>query len=526
MSGNLTKHYLNTPLITLVIARKSALVVLTNGLTGIINYATLYAIARFYVFPKFAIGLLNFSIGFAAIFSIISNLGFPQTHIKRVSEGKDIGKCNGTFFTIRLILILLMTASLFLSIYIWKNVLHHGFQSDLQEIAVYIMLSYYILLALSQNFIVTYRAKKEIAISQLPFVFEAGARMIATLYFVFMNYSPIYIVYTYIIGGFTLFLISFYFFREPIDKPSKEFFISYLKFAIPVSLTSISYILMTNIDKVLIQLFWSYNQGADYFAVVRLSRYINNITLSFGMLLLPTISYMATMNKNNEAKELSLKAERYVSMILMPVVFIMIFLAKPLIHIMLTDKFYTAIPILQILPLFALLDALERPYGTQLLGLDMPKFSRNRMLLMLSINVILNILLIPRDIKSLNLRLAGLAGEGAAIATVVAYLAGLVYTRIVIYRLNGTGFNFAVIKHLVAAVISGMASNYIFTEFYSISRWYELVFAGLVGISIYIAILALIREFRKEDMELFLDTANPLKMFSYIKEEIKGKRAK
>ncbi|MCD6512973.1 MAG: polysaccharide biosynthesis C-terminal domain-containing protein [Thermoplasmata archaeon] len=509
-----------------MIARKSALVVLTNGLTGLLNYVALYVIARFYIFPKFAIGLLNFSIGFAAIFSIIANLGFPSAHIKRVSEGKDIGKCNATFFTIRLVLISLMTIATFSSIFIWRHVLHRGFQSELQEISVYIMLSYYILLALSQNFTVTYRAKKEIAISQLPMVFEATARTLATIYFVFMNYPVIYIVYTYIIGGFILFLSSYYFFKEPVEKPNKEIFLSYLKFAIPVSLASVSYIIMTNLDKVLVQLFWSYNEGADYFSIVRISRYINNITVAFGMLLLPTISYMAVMDRGKELKELSIKAERYLSMILMPIVFIMIFLAKPIIHIMLTDKFYTAIPILQILPLFALFDALERPYGTQLLGLDMPKFSRNRMLLMLSINTVLNIILIPRDIRSLNIRLAGMAGEGAAIATVVAYFAGLVYTRIVVYRLNKTGFNFAVIKHFFAAIISGMISNYIFTRIYIISRWYELVFAGIVALAIYVAILAIIREFRKEDMELFLDTANPLKMFGYIKDEINSKRTK
>jgi len=184
-------HYLNIATITLVIARKSALVVATNLLAGLLNYAALYLIARYYVFPKFALGLLNFAIGFVALFNVISNLGFPTAHIKRVSEGKDIGKCNAAFFSIRLILTFIMIIAVFGSIFVWKYVMGRGFETPEQEKAVYVMLAYYVLLALAQNFTVTYRAKMEIAIAQLPIFIEALARTAATAYFVFNEYEAI-----------------------------------------------------------------------------------------------------------------------------------------------------------------------------------------------------------------------------------------------------------------------------------------------------------------------------------------------
>ncbi len=506
-----------------MIARKSALVVTTNLLSGLLNYAALYIIARYYAFPKFALGLLNFAIGFVALFSVISRLGFPQAHIKRVSEGKDIGKCNATFFSIRLFLTFVMIIAVFGSIIVWKYVMGRGFETPEQERAVYVMLAYYILLALTQNFTVTYRAKMEIAIAQLPFFIEAMARTAATAYFVFNNYDAIWIVYSYVIGGFALFASAAFFFREPVEKPTKEYFYSYLKFAMPISLVAVSFIIMTNLDKVLIQLFWGYEQGADYFSVVRVTKYINNVTVAFGMLLLPTMSAMYAGSKMREMKEMAVKAERYISMILMPVVFLLIFLAKPTIYILLTKKFYTAIPIMQILPLFALFDALERPYQTKLLGMDMPKLARNRMLIMLGLNITLNILLIPRDIRSLGIKLAGLAGEGAAIATVIAYFAGLVYTRVMTYRISKVGINMAVFKHLFAAVMAGMAASYI-NRFYVVIRWYDLLALFAIGIGIYAAILAAIKEFRKDDFELFIDTINPRKMLAYMKEEIGNKR--
>jgi len=506
-----------------VIARKSALVVITNFLAGLLNYAALFLIARYYEFPKFALGLLSFATGFVALFTMIPNLGFPSAHIKRISEGKDISTCNATFFSLRIVLTFGMAIAVFLALFVWKYFMHRGFESPVQEKAVYVMLCYYILLALSRNFTITYRAKMEVAIAQLPFFVEAFVRTAATAYFVFLDYDVIWIVYTYVIGGFVFFLSSYYFFKEPVGKPNKEYFSIYLKFAIPISLVSISFILMTNLDKVLIQLFWGYDEGADYFSTVRMCRFINSITVAFGMLLLPAMSAMYIKNKKAEMKEVSLKAERYMSMILMPIIFLMIFLAKPMIYILLKKQFYTAIPILQILPLFALFDALNRPYQMTLLGMDLPHFARNRMLLMVCINIILNLLLIPKDIKSIGIKLFGLAGTGAAIATVIAYFVGLVYTRVAIYRISKIGFNFVIIKHFIAAIGMGLLITYL-NKFYLIYRWYDLLFFSIIGVGIYVSILAAMKEFKKDDFYLFLDTINPKKMFSYISEEIKSKR--
>lgn len=505
-----------------MIARKSALVIAVNFLAGVLNYISLYLIARYYSLPKFALGLLNFTIGFVALFNVISDLGFPQAHIKRVSEGKDMATCNATFFIIRLFLVFLMSLAIFSSILVWKYVMGRGFESPLQEKAVYVMLCYYILLALARNFITTYRAKMEIALAQFPIFIEAFVRTFAIAYFVMFKYHALWIVYTYVIGGFAMFLSSYFFFKEPIGKPSKEYFFSYLKFAIPVSLVSVSLVVMTNLDKVLIQLFWSYDEGADYFSIFRLTRFINNITAAFGMLLLPTMSAMYVRNKMEEMKNITIMAERYISMVLMPVVFLLIFLAQPTVYILLTKKFYTAIPILQIMPLFALFDALERPYQTKLLGMDLPNFARNRMLIMLSLNLILNLLLIPRNIKSLGISLFGLAGVGAAIATVVAYFSGLIYTRLIIYKMSKIGLNVSVIKHFFAAIIMGFIVRYM-NKYYIVRRWYDLLFLFILGLAIYLAILIALKEFKKRDFYLFIDTLNPKKMFSYISLEIKEK---
>ena len=504
------------------IARKILIINASNLIIGLLNYVSLFVITRYYNFPKFVLGLLNFAVGFVAVYSVFANLGFPAAHSKRISEGRNLARCISTYFLIRTILILLMVVAVILSIAIWKNVLHRGFETPEQERAVYVMLCYYVILLFSQNITHTYRAKTEIVIAQMPYILEAIVRTSATIYFVFLQMDAIWIVSTYVIGSLALILSAIAFFRGPISKPTMEDIHSYIKFALPMSISSASLIIMTNLDKVLIQLFWGYNEGADYFSIVRLSRFLNNISIAVGMLLLPILSAMHARKQTGKIKGIVISTERYISMILTPIVFMMIFLAKPIIHILLSNRFYTAVPILQILPLFVLLDALSKPYTMNLAGMDLPKFVRNKAIIMILVNLFLNIILIPKDIRSIGVKLFGLAGVGAAIATVIAYFAGLLYTRIVAYRLSGMGVNTSVLKHISAALITGVAVKYI-SALYAIERWYNLLFIVAIGIVIYLCILVMMKEFNKRDFDFFVDLVSLKKLMVYVKTEIHKK---
>ena len=125
------------------------------------------------------------------------------------------------------------------------------------------------------------------------------------------------------------------------------------------------------------------------------------------------------------------------------------------------------------------------------------------------------ILLIPKDIKSLGIKLFGLSSEGAAIATVVAYFIGFVYLRVLAYKKSGIGKSTIVVKHLFAALVTGAIVYYVKT-FYYIARWYDLLAIFFMGMLIYVGILATIRQFRKEDFYLFVETLNPKKMMQGI----------
>ena len=502
-----------------MIARKSALIIATQLANGILGYIGLKFIALY--MEPWEYGIVGFAYGFVALFSIFGSLGFDQAHIKRVSEGKDLGKCIATFVSVKLFLAGLMGSIVILSILVWKYVIGRGFESPLHEKAVYIMLSYFILTILTQSMRSTFNAKKEIAKSQLPYFVYTLARVIATIVIAISGLGALALAYTYLFGGIFNFAIALFFFRGyPIDKPSFSYFKDYVKFAIPMAIASASFIIMTNIDKVFIQLFWSATQVGQYFAIFNLSRFIILFSASVGMLLFPTISEHHARNNMREIKKLTLESERYLSLIVFPIVTLMIILAEPIIHILISDKYMPALPVLQILPSFVLIDALARPYTAQLQGMNLPNFTRNRVIIMMIVNVILNLILIPKDIRMLGLKSAGLGIKGAAIATVVAYIIGSIYIRLITWKVTKVKGNARILLHAIAAIITGFILNYLPIH---IARWYELLGIALFGLSIYFAILFLMREFKKDDFEFFMDTLNIKMMIGYIKEEIRKK---
>ena len=504
-----------------MIARKSALIILVQLLNGVLGFVGLKFIALY--MEPWEYGVVGFAYGFVALFSILGDLGFNAAHVKRVSEGKDFGTCNGTFAAAKLMLTGVFSAITFLSIAIWKFVLGRGFESTANEQAVYVMMAYFVLYTLTYMFTTTFSARKEIAKAQLPYFLFTIIRVVLTLIVAYFGFGVLALAYTYVAGEIFQFLLAYYFFRTyPVKKPSLNYLKSYSKFAFPMAIASASSIVIYNVDKVVIQLFWGAQQVGEYFAVFNLSRFLINFSTAVGILLLPTISEYHAKNYMEEIRKLTLSSERYLSMIMFPIIILMVALAGPIIHILLSDKYAPALPVLQILPFFVLLEVLSKPYQSQLQGMNMPHIVRNRLLLMMIVNIVLNFVLVPKDIQSLGIQLPGLGATGSAIATVIAYIVGLVTTRLYAFRVVHIKGNYRILLHIATAAVMGMIIYYLTTIFY-IGKWYQLVGISLLGLVIYFGILFIIREFKKDDFNLFIDTLNIKKMLSYIVHEIRKK---
>lgn len=506
-----------------MIARKSSLIMAINITEGILAYVAMFFIAR-YMGPN-DYGIVGFATGFVGLFGILTSLGFNEAHIKRISEGKDLGRCIGTFLVTKVGLVSIMAIVTLSAILFWKVIIGKGFETSEHEIAIYIILVYFILERLATIFQITFSAETKIAKSQIPFLIATVTRTGAIIFVAVTSktfgFGAIELAYAYVFGHIFLFTSSLIFFRKyPIKCPSMKCFKDYAHFAFPLIIVSSSSMIITNLDKVLIQLFWSATQVGNYFASYRIAGFIVMAGSSIGMILFPMISNLNKVNDMKGIREILFQSERYISLFTIPIVFGTAALAEPIVHILLSDSFSGAIPIFRILPFFALLYSLSIPYSSQLLGMGKPHLVRNRILIMVVLNAILNIILIPKDIQSLGIKLFGLGALGASIATVISYLFGFLYFRYTAWKLIDLKFNFKILLHFLAAATMSTILYQISIMIF-INRWYQLLGVSLFGFGIYLVILVIVKEFSKQDFLFVIDTLNIRKMWNYITKEIK-----
>lgn len=515
----------------MLIARKSFLIFLNIIIASILGYFALFFVLRYMGVEAY--GMIGFGMAYVGVFSFISNLGFNQAHIKRVSEGKDLDKCIGTFFMIKLVLILIMVCVVLFSIFFWKVILGRGFETQNHETVVYLFIFYYIILNLAAVPINTFVAKTETAKQSLTALLEPLTRAPLAIIIAYLtwkygwgSFGILALTGSYIVGVIALLITAMILFRGyPIGKFEFKIFRSYFKFALPVALSSSIGVISVNVDKVMLQLFWTSTVVGYYFGVQRLIVFITLISISITTLLFPTLSERHGMGDYKEIRRLTWAAERYISLIVMPCVILLIVFSKPILNLFSAEVADNASSILRIMAIYSFMICLFKIFANQIIAVDKPRLIAKIGVSMALMNIGLNIIFIPKDIKSLGLPLLGLGAEGAALATTISIAYGLTMCKIFTRRLTGTQWNPRILLHMCSGLVMGGALYYLST-FISIVRWYEVAGASLLGIGIYIAILSLLNEFTKDDLKLFLAIINPKEMKHYIVSELKGKERK
>ena len=531
-----------------MIARKSFLIVTSQFFTRFLGWIGLIVIAKLWGgFAPEALGIIGFAMAFLAMFNIIADLGFSSAHVKRISEGKDLGTCIGTYAAIKLILTSLMVTIVFIAIYVWRNFFNGGFTDATTESVILVFVVYYIFLNLAQIATVTFQGRREIAKRQITSIFEnivkvpleilvalAGVSIVGVSIAPAVNWPQFlwplqHFIAVHAIGSFAMtyvFAVMATFFvgmwllkKYPIKKPSFELFKSYFYFALPIMLGSVIGTISVSIDKIMIGYFWTSVEVGYYFTVQQILLFIFILSSAVGVVLFPTLSEHHSSKNFGKLKETTHLAERYTSMVMIPPIVVIIVFANPLITIMLSSAFLPAAPVLITLAIYAFCLGFRTPYSALVSGINRPGIAVKIGFVLCVTNISLNYLLIP---EGGLLSPIGINGPtGAAVATVLSSLVGLFGIRLVAKKLTGIKLlQSHTPRHIIAGLVMAGILYYM-GSLIPLVRWYHLlVFAG-VGLGIYLGVLFVLREFKKQDLFFFLDILHPKEMVSYIKSEMK-----
>jgi len=503
-------------------SRKIALLFGAENINAIIGWIALIFVAR--KMGAEAIGEFSYAMSLVGGFTFIAFFGFRMAHIKRISEGLDLGKCIGTFLSIRLFLISFMLL-VFASFYwVWTVFMEKEFYDIKTPNLLLFVLLYYIIFLAIGVVRATFSGLEQSARVAIPNIVGTTVRSLLFICTAFLGWGVIWLATSELIGILIISIISLWYFRDyPISKPDKETFNSYKLFAFPVAAASIFGVLKQYLDKIFIGIFWAATDVGLYFGVQRIAIFIGTMALAIEEMLLPSVSKLHSKSGNKEIKSLIYDTERYVAMVCIPIVAMTVVWSSEIIEVFISREFLPATRILQLLALAALIRVVNRPWSIALRGSDRPDLTSMINIFSSVINILLMLILVPKEIPHLGLsNLPGLGGEGAALAVLISEIVLSISLRIMCYSYLELKPQIHFFVQIFFAIIVGLGMWQIQMTV-DIDRWYELFLFSALGGFLYIFVLAAAGAFTMKDFQFFWNTMNPKAMTSYIGDELKRK---
>jgi len=534
-----------------MIARKSLLIMLTQGSLVFLGFAGTLLLAQFWGdYGPTALGSVWFALSFVGLFWVFSDLGFGYAHIKKVSEGKDEARCVGTFTTIKLGLTALIVVLLIGTLTIGDHFFDLSIYDATTISAIYLILGYYVIINISRIATRTFQGRREIAKSQIAISTETVGRvpMIIIVALAGTTGALIPITYTWpgalekvqlyiashtagalafcwVLGGLCVLAVSLYFFRgTKISRPTRESIKEYAKFAIPLSIVAPINIVSVNIGKVLVGIYWTAEEVAFLGSAQQFAMMFSELIRAMGQLILPTVSALWVKKKIDEAKFVVGRAERYIFMIILPVTVFFMVEGTSVLGIFYGDQWAAGGGALFYLAIYSFFIAVNTPMLFLLSGANRPDLTARISVSMAVVLITLTVLLVPSNGLLSGYGISGPTGAGLAAA--VAAVTGFTLNHILVRRALKLKISFGFMpRQLIAG--AGMAITlYFVDDLIPIQHWYQLIAVGLIGFGTYLALLAAVGEFRKKDYRFFVDTVNPLRMLRYIRDELRGKITK
>jgi len=504
-----------------MLGRKTFLVTLHRFVEYFTGWLGLFFIARFMANPNFNYGIVQFALGLVSMFGFIGSF-FDTAHVKRYSGGEiEEDRCMGTYITLKSLAVFVTVIVIFGGLMFWKYVLGRGFETPTHETAIYIILGFFILRSIAHIASKTFRAKMEIAKKELLGFMSGVVPTFFIIYVALTGGEAIELALTYVAGGALMALFAIFYLKDiKVKKPTIESIKSYWDFALPGFFSQIVRQLGQRVDIVMVQLFWGSSNVGYYASGKRLALIVNGLVAGVGTLIFPTISEYHSKKDWKGLRKAVQGAAKYTSLVISPVIVFLILFPEEVITIMVSRAFLPAAPIVRILAINSFFGLYFSPFRKVITGTNRPELSAKISMVGHSVNIALNVILIPDSL--FGVPLFGLKEVGAALATLTAGV-GINLTKMVVSkRIADVSFTWGTLYHIGAAILSGLILYAWQWQVMPITRFYHLFIYGFAMIGIYTAILYLVGEFTKKEWDYIMESINPKKMWKYVKDELTG----
>ncbi len=497
-----------------MIAKKSPLLVFGQVINSLFGYIGLFFIIRFVGLQAW--GYLSFSLAFIGVLSIVGDLGYGTAHLRYLSSGEyNEGVCNGTFLTIRTVQTMVTIGIVLGSLFVWIDILHRGFESNVEIYTIILLLPYFFFARLKDVPVIYYNARLKSARMSIPQIIEALVRnsLFILLGIVYLFRIPGYntvgaaivmaIIYSF--SYFMFFLISVLFGRPwKVNRPSMDLFKKYTKLAYPLALAAVIGSVSGNIDKVLIEFYWHAVATGAFASLQRISGPIATFSGTISIFFIPLL--MKSRGSNDKKFKGDISAfERIISIFILPLVIIFIALRVYVVNLW-SAALIPYANILIFLSIASYLVAINSAYSSSLVARGLTNKIGKITVATLIVNISLDMLLIPPDI--FEIRFFSLGVLGGAVSTFIALAFEAIAYRITVVRAESMKPDLRIFYQLIpsSAQFLFLFGVTMFIKVYDILLFIPVAVASVI---IFLAFAILIKEITFAQIMTFISALNP-----------------
>ncbi len=501
-----------------MIARRSLLVVANSALGALLGFVALFFMARY--MGDALVGARAYVLSIVFLLGLVTRLGLPTTHARRLARGDHIASSNGTYLAIKMgltVLFLLLAGG---GLLLWIRFL--GTPTDITEQALRLGIAIVAIKSLRDFTTNTFRGLEQIMAREatlltntivtvlftitsamayahgtgrwtpLPALSQAIADAYGVTGPVGFAQALAWLMAAYLAGEVAAFLLGWLTFlrqRIPVGAPHISVAKQYATATLPIMIVTLSGLILRRIDQVMIG-FW--HRAADvghYAGATKLTELVLILANGIRVALLPLISRLDKAGDVDELADIVQQAERWISLLVWPLVVFGALAAEPILRVLLSNAFLPAAPMFILLLGHSLIASLTVPLRTKALGLGKHGYAAKVAVGAVLINIVLNVLLIPKY-----------AGTGAAVATIAAGV-----WMLAAYRHRAQDWTGHPIlpphlwKHALAALAAGAIAWWL--PLPELVRFYDLMWFGLLVLGFYVAFIALLGELRRDDWD-------------------------
>lgn len=458
-------------------------------------------------------GTLSFGIAYVDVFGFFLGF-FGLSHLKLVSEGKDLGNCIGTFSRLQVLMVGFAAGFIAVLIIVQKNLLGISFETGAHEIVIYI---FFLHLLISQPVnipLMTFAAKNEQAkynITQLTKTVILNAlRFSAAL----LGYKAITLASTRVAAVLLIAPVAWYFFKGyPKGRWDKILAKKYFTISAPLFVVVFIDNQVVNIGKVLLQFFTSSKEVGVYSANYGIISVILLLSGSAGSIFFPLFSEAVSRNNFKQIRTTVYKYERFIFIHLIPVLIFLSLYAEIIIRVLLGDKYTAAKDFLVILVGAAFFQSWLKPYGDIILGLGEYKLAAFLNVLRLVLFLVLSVFFMsPAFLNS------GALGLSISLLLSTIFLSILYYYKS--FKKCGINTLRENYKYIVHGILSFATWLFIYHSGFKLNLPLWIFLFPILFFFGHYTSLYMFKLFSGDDIEQLLSLLNIKSLLRYIKDEI------